>query len=318
MIDTVYTTLDKTPKALNGIDMAVTSGIFTLAMKYPSMDVSKLLNEVIAGELIGVDGILSRAWNVIPDDRQDSSRFNVLSNGSLYLTFITVSQSDYRSLALCTTSRCTGVFAADIGFIDFDMSGERIVLFIHQGSYLFEHSPCCLIGHSEFTFKLFSGDTATGRSHQEHSIEPQPERSSGFMKDCIGCRRNSMSAILADIIFRSSPVIMSRYFLAVRAFNALWIASLEKKLKTTIISRELLIEIFYGILCGFHIYTPFSIFLYSVYHKSYCMSRDSYLISNRNLDRDLNKYGQDGWLLVANKPDYERLGYHVVFAREIE
>jgi hypothetical protein len=51
---------------------------------------------------------------------------------------------------------------------------------------------------------------------------------------------------------KPEPLVMLCYFLAVRALNSLWVASLEQELKASIIGRELLIEVFNRILISFH------------------------------------------------------------------
>ena len=41
-------------------------------------------------------------------------------------------------------------------------------------------------------------------------------------------------------------------------------------------------------------------------------------ISVKGLDATLKKYGLDGWCLVVSEKDIGRVGYHVVFMREIQ
>jgi len=127
MIDTVYTTLYQRPEALNSINMVDTSGIFPFTMKYPPVNISELLNEVIAGKFIRVDGIFCGSWNITPDDRQNSPRLHILGDRGFDLAFIPVCQSYNRSLALRSTSTSAGVFTADVGFIDFGMTDKWII-----------------------------------------------------------------------------------------------------------------------------------------------------------------------------------------------
>lgn len=65
-------------------------------------------------------------------------------------------------------------------------------------------------------------------------------------------RAYRMTAILADVIFSSDPLIVSCYFLAFRAVYALRVASLKQELKARIIIWKLVIEVFNRILFSCH------------------------------------------------------------------
>jgi len=252
MINAIDTTLNNRPEAFDCVGVDRTYGEDLLAMHNAPVRVSELLDEVIAGKLVCVNSVLSIPRDLLPNDRQDCLGFDIGNNLAHYLPFVPVSQAYYWRFAFCTTSRLALAFATDIGFVHLNRTIERIRFFVHEASNLLEHSPRCFIGNSKLSLKLLGGDTASRGSYQKHSVEPRTERGFGLVEDSIGGGRDRATAKLADIDLRASAPIMLCYLLAVRAINALGIASLEKKLKASIIGRELLIEIFNRILISFH------------------------------------------------------------------
>ncbi len=64
---------------------------------------------------------------------------------------------------------------------------------------MLEDAPGRLVSDAEFTFQLLCRDTAAGRSHQKHCVEPKPERSAGMLHNGTGHRRNMMPTIVTGI-----------------------------------------------------------------------------------------------------------------------
>lgn len=123
MASTIKPALNQRPETLDRVHMVDTSGIFTLAMMYHAMRISELLNGVVTGKLIGMNGVLGGSGNVIPDYRHDGTSFNVFDNRGKNLPFIPVSQTDNRRLATTTTPcTLTRPLTADICLINFDVT----------------------------------------------------------------------------------------------------------------------------------------------------------------------------------------------------
>lgn len=255
MIDTANTTLCKTPKAFDGIYMSRAFCIFPSVVHYFLMGISAFFNEIIAGKFIRIDGIADLSRNLLPDKGNDGSSLNILDHLAQYLPFLPVSHTNYWCFAFCPTSPLTLLFSPYIGLIYFYLAGKNIHFFIHEHSDLFKHPPGRFIGDSEFPFKLFGRYTTTSRSHKENGIKPQPEWGSGFVEDSSCHRGYLVPTKSTGIYWFILYAVMLRNLLTMWAINPLWIPSLKEKIKAYLIGRELLIEVFDGVFCGFHLCT---------------------------------------------------------------
>lgn len=253
MIDAIDTTLDQRPEALNRVYMVDTESVFTLAVTHHTMSVTELLNRVVAGELIGMDGVVSPSRHVIPDDRHDGASFHIFDYRGQDLPLIPVSQPDNGSLtARATPCAFTRPLTADVSLIYFNMPVHRLGFLIHETAYQLEHSPRCLIGNSEFTFKLFSRDTAAGAGHQEHGMKPVAKWGRRFVEYSTSQRTYLITAEVAGVNWLAPYTIMGSYLLALGAVHAVRIATLKDTLKASIIGRILFVELLYRVFCRFH------------------------------------------------------------------
>jgi len=85
MINTIDTTFNKAPEALNCVHMVDTLGVDTLAVIDNPVRIAELPNVIVGGELIGMNGVFSGAWYVIPDEGHYSACLNVCSDRSINL-----------------------------------------------------------------------------------------------------------------------------------------------------------------------------------------------------------------------------------------
>ena len=253
MIDTIDTTFHERPKTLNRVHVVDTNGVFPFSVIDNAMRVSEFFHVIVGCELIGMDGVFNRAGNVIPDDRHNRPRLNVCSDLGVYLPLISMRQPNNRRFTLCAPS-CTAsrVFPADVRLINLDVTVHFTGFLIHQGTNLFEHAPCCFVGHSEFPLQLFSGYPTTGARHQEHGVKPRAKRCRRFVEYRSGCGEHVRSAKLAGIGGTSCNPVEFSGFEAVRADRPLRITSLKNKLQACIIIGKLGVKFFDGVFGGFH------------------------------------------------------------------
>ena len=173
MMDSVYSSLGKTPETFDVVGMNDPISVFAIGMTDLVMGVSLFTESGISMIVVsednrtgcyplldfGIDGSGSEIGNYLGTDIPFS--LNHTHDDSLFIG----------TTATLPTMR----LPADIGVINFDLSGKRVDVLSHEFADLVEHSPGGLIGDSQFSFKLFCGDATSGRSHQEYGIEPMPE-----------------------------------------------------------------------------------------------------------------------------------------------
>jgi len=173
MMDSVYSSLGKTPETFDVVGMNDPISVFAIGMTDLVMGVSLFTESSIPMIVVSEDNRTGRY--PLLDFGVDSSSPEIWNYLGTDVPF-PLNHAHNDSLFVSTTATLPAMrLPADIGVVNLDLSGKRVDVLSHEFADLAEHSPGCLVGDSQFSFKLFCGDTTSGRSHQEYSIEPMPE-----------------------------------------------------------------------------------------------------------------------------------------------
>src|SRR5262249_2992676 len=182
------------------------------------------------------------------------SRFaRVFSSPSEYTSTIALSDTYNASFlalgASATTSKVSAVAPTNIGFIHLNRRSLQLhVRFGQQRANLLKHSPSSFVGHSSFALDLLSGNAATGRSHQIHCVEPQAQRSSGFLKDGSCKWVDVIPAMIASVSSATRDAVMLPLFAALfTVCQSVRKSLFFQKLKAEIIIRKFFVELFDGV-----------------------------------------------------------------------
>jgi len=133
--------------------------------------------------------------------------------------------------------------AAKETFVGLDAARKRIAIFFQHLANLFEHAPRCFVRDPGFALKLFGRDTATSRGHEIDRVKPSFKRRTGLMVNRISGRMNMMTAILARVRFAGRNLVMRSHLVARLAKDAIGVKIVFEPFKTSIVCRELLLEI---------------------------------------------------------------------------
>lgn len=243
MVHAIDTALDGAPKGFASVDVGGASNIFLGGMLYYFMGISQGRNCVVAGKFIGEDGGRARRGNMGSNHGEQGSLLDIRHHLGDCVTFTLYHTHDNR-LARCAAPALPGMLTAYVGFVYFDLSGERIDVLSHEFTNLSEHAPRRFVGDTQFPFELLGRDSRLGRSHKEHGMEPRAEWRGGLVKDSSSSRGDAHSAELAGIELHARPFVVLRYLAALLAENTLGPARLEEQVQAIIVGRELLVEIF--------------------------------------------------------------------------
>jgi hypothetical protein len=224
------------------------------------MRVSQLGNVIITRQLVSKDSAILR--NTPPNHRQKHPCLNVRNNYLGDGVPLTFSQTYNNGFTGCTTSSCSSMFPTYSRLVNFNLSGRRVDTFVHEFANLFEYSPSCFVGDTQFPLELLSGDTSPGRCHREDSVKPRAERSVRFVEDSARSRSNTHTAKFTRVEFHTRPLVMPGYLSALLAIYTIWITGFEKEIKASIICRKLFLKVFYSV--GFHVVSTILIYIYTI------------------------------------------------------
>ena len=95
-----------------------------------------------------------------------------------------------------TATLSSRLLATDVSVIGFDNTTEFVLegVVSHGFADLLRHTPCCLVGNTESSLKLFSRDTFLVATHQPDGNKPLLERCPGAVEDRTRCDRELVSA----------------------------------------------------------------------------------------------------------------------------
>ena len=153
MVDAINSSFGITPNAFYVVDVGSTTNILLSLVLDRFMGVPEARKTVVAEKLISVNRGSSIAGDVLLNQGQQCSRFNVWN----YLDdccSIPFDHTNGDSFARCATSALPWAFAADVGFIDFNFAEKRTCVLRHELSNLGKHSPRGFVSDAQFSLKL--------------------------------------------------------------------------------------------------------------------------------------------------------------------
>jgi hypothetical protein len=117
------------------------------------------------------------------------------------------------------------------------------------------------------------------------------------MKYGVGSRGYMRTAEIAGINLAVGYSIMHRYLVALGAEYAVWVTQFQQGIKTGVFVREVLVKLFNGKLCGFHVlFSTFNLYLnysmnspccqgieYKDFIKKSVLLRDNYLYERETM-----------------------------------
>ena len=245
MMNAVNAPLGIAPHPFHVVGVCPTRNVFLGAVLDGFMGVAKAGQASVAEQFIGVDsgiragmslnhryqGTGLHIWHNLDDSRP--SAFHHTGNDGL---------------ACCPTSTLPRSLPADVRFVHLNLSEQDHIVLSHEGAYLFEHSPSCLVSDANLSLKLLGGYASSGRGHEEYGMEPRLERRGRLVKDGIGCRGDVSSAELTaiDLPPRDSEVLGNT--LALGAGYPFRPTGALQELKARVFIWELGIELLYRVL----------------------------------------------------------------------
>jgi hypothetical protein len=195
--------LQERPKRINARSVNQSAHVFALPMSY-ALVVVLLIEQTIAGMFISREK--RNLWTNGLAHKSIQGRgvrvFNHLAND----VALTSDRADNGDLAACATSAdsLAGVFillfAADIGFINFNLSQELTELFIfHRSANAVAHIPSGFIRtHAEHALNLKRAHAFFAVVHQEDNFKPGAQRIFGVFKHSAGDNREAPTVLIAD------------------------------------------------------------------------------------------------------------------------
>ena len=91
-------------------------------------------------------------------------------------------------------------FLADIGFIDFDDSGQCLDLLAACFTQTLQDEPRRLLGDAKFLAQLHAADALAGREQQIHGVQPLVQRYMRALEDRAGANGEIFLALVAAVI----------------------------------------------------------------------------------------------------------------------
>ena len=254
VIDTLDSVLHKRPETFDGLRVNVASNVDFLAVSNAPMVVVVLRasKSVVRGIVVSENKVGGQ--NVLFNQAVQGVLFRIGSDECADAA-LALNESDDRSLCFLVRrgwATLHSLLSTKVHFIHFDRlltsaQLRRVLCFVQHGTNLLKHAPCRLVSHSRLALNLFRADSATGRSHQVHGIEPSGERSGRFVKDRIGGRVNVVAAMIARIGRARLHAMMLGNRFARLAVNAFRVKAVLEPFQTGGVVRELLLEVFQSV-----------------------------------------------------------------------
>jgi hypothetical protein len=139
------------------------------------------------------------------------------------------------------------MFAAEIGFIDFDFTIQSAhwtwVVVREHGANLLEHAPRRLVGNASLPLNLLRANSASRGCHEIDGIEPSGERRGRLVEDSASSRVNMMAALVARVRRATLHAMMLGGRFALLAVDSLWVKVLAQPLKAGHIIGEHFLEV---------------------------------------------------------------------------
>lgn len=209
------------PNAFDGVGVVnAISPLFNPMLHY-AVAVTGIPQFTIGHPIIGTNG--RSICHIDRYQRDQGFGFGIGNNMGHYVTTSLNHTHDGRFLGVLTGTTKFRTFAADVGFVNFNVPGKSVVT-VRVGHVLADfvaHSPSRFVGHAKLPLKLLGGDTMAGGGEQVHGIEPLLEGRAGPLKG-----RSSHG-----VYVMAAPCALVGLFLLnarkIPMFSALWAIYLE-------------------------------------------------------------------------------------------
>lgn len=241
MVNAVDTTLDVAPEPFHVVGMDVSEHVLLGAVLDDFVVVAQAGQAGVARHVVGVD---DGVWaGVLGNHGEKCPGFYIrhdLGDGlpaSLYHT-------GHDGLTCGSTSTLARSISTDVRFINFNLVEQERVVLSHESSNLFEHPPRCLVGDADLSFQLLGGYARASGGHEEHGVEPRPERSSRLVEDGIGGWGDVIPAELAAVDLATGDAEVLGDALALGAGYTVRPSSVLDELKAGIVVGKLGVELF--------------------------------------------------------------------------
>lgn len=208
MIHSANSSLNQHPKSLNRIYVCISANVFAAAVAYGSVPethrrpviLSHIVKALIDRVFVSVDNAVR--YDVLSYDRKDAAASGVRQSLCDCFPF-TLNDSDNGSLDQIAAHRASSASlstSAHVGFVDLHRWPLQLQVIIgKQSANLLENAPCSFVGDASLALDLFCGDSAASGTHEVHRVEPNAERSSGFLEDG-SCERIDLSAAMVAAV----------------------------------------------------------------------------------------------------------------------
>lgn len=266
VIHAINATFDSTPKGFDCVDVGITTNILLRCVLDDFMGISQLGNVIVAGKFISEDSAIT--GYILPNHGRKRPCFNIRDYLSCCVP-LSLDQSYYSGFTCRTTSPSSGPFAAHVSFIHFNLSGERVNVFSHEFTNLFEYTPSRFISDTQLPLELLGRDTCLSGSHQKDRMKPRAQWGVRLVKDSASRRRYLGGAELAGINFALSYAVVTSNLPALRAIDSFRPTGFLEEVKAGIIGRKLDLQIFNSI--GFHVlFSNLILYLYYSINNPCC------------------------------------------------
>ena len=253
MIDSANPTLHKAPEAFDAICVNFPANIYATLVSdsivpetcWAPVLVTQFRDSEIGWVLVGVDH--AARSNVIPD-KSKQFLFPSSLDGSRNNFPASLDDGDNWSLFFVSATRTANApfaHATIVSFVHFNRRPLQLQITVrHKGADLLEYAPSSFVGDPSLALNLLCRDAATSGTHQVRSVEPQPKRSGGLLKNSAGKRIDVIPAVIARIGSAASHAMVLPFLFALLAVShAARIALLFDVFKARRIIRKLSVEV---------------------------------------------------------------------------
>src|ERR1700675_1813238 len=257
VIHAANASLNQHPETFNRVGVNILVDVLSGAMLDVAMAIAKGLpvfvaekrNASVARKFIGVDHTFRH--NVLLDNAGQCWLSNVW-NSLCHNLSVALNDCDDWNLFLVSAHRTTAPvlpYAANVGFVYLNRWSLQLHIALRkQRANLPEHAPCGFVGDTCLTLYLLRRDSAAGRTHEVHCVEPQPQRSACLLEDGSLERIDVIAAIVASIGCAIAHAMMLALFAALEAMRHTTGPSLFSNIRQArIIVRKLVVELPHGV-----------------------------------------------------------------------
>ena len=218
MVNPIDAPLNVAPHPLDVIRVSPTGDVLLGFVLDSGMEVAHPSEPMVAHQFVGVDD-LPLGDVVLNHGEQGMSLYvgDYLEDGPA----IPLHHTGNDSLPESPAPARSRPLASDVCLIDFDFPKELEVGLSHELPDLVKHPPSRFVGDSYLPFKLFSGYSRPGGSHEEHGVEPGAQWGGRLVEDGIGGRGDVRAADLTTIDLAAPNAMVGSDALASEAVDTM-------------------------------------------------------------------------------------------------